>query len=95
MESVDRPDTELTFLTKKDFLNRAATELFSIEPTVEQELKSFKEDDMLAIELSINSPAIVKKISDGNDVVAFMEKKFQEEGFTQDQINQAFRDAYG
>ena len=70
---------------------KCESEQFSVEANVEKNLKNFADEDVLALEVSINSPAIVMGVSSGNDVTDLMERKLAEEGINQEHINSSFK----
>lgn len=86
--------SQIEFLRKRDFAERKKAEDFFITPEAEKKLINFKDDDeIIAIEFSINSPATVNdilKIEDG-DVLRFMTGRFLKEGITEEQLNESFK----
>ena len=91
MEKIEIKKCETSFMTKSDFLEQKKSERFLVEPSIDQKLEKFKDNDVLAIEFSINSPAIVTDILDGNDIVKFMNDKFLREGLSTSDINNALK----
>ena len=91
MEKIEIKKCETSFMTKKDFLEQKKSERFLVEPSIDQKLEKFKDADVLAIEFSINSPATVMDILDGNDIVKFMSDKFLREDLSTSEINNALK----
>lgn len=91
MERIEIKKCETSFMAKKDFLEQKKSERFLVEPSIDQKLERFGDNDILAIEFSINSPATVIDISDGNDIVKFMNDKFLREGLSTSDINNALK----
>ncbi len=82
--------SSITILTKKTFEERQKSECFSVKHDVEEKLKIFSEDDILAFEVAVNSPAIVIGVKKVNGIVDFITNSFIEEGVEQKDINSAF-----
>ena len=91
MEQIEIKKCETSFMTKVNFLEQKKSERFLVEPSIDQKLEKFKDNDILAIEFSINSPATVTDILDGNDIVKFMNDKFLTENLSIIDINDAFK----
>lgn len=91
MEEKDIKKSSVSFLTKKEFNEQRGNEFFSVEPQVEEKLKSFSDDDLMALEVAVNSPAKVVAVHKIDSVVDFMNERFVKEGITKEQINAAFK----
>ena len=91
MAKIEIKECETSFMTKHDFLEQKKSERFLVVPYIDSKLENFKEDDILAVEFSINSPAMVIDVLDGNDIVKFMSDKLRKEGLSDTDINDSFK----
>lgn len=90
MEKMQVGKSSISFMTKKAFEERRSSECFSIKPEVEEKLASFADQDILAFDVSVNSPAQVVDVNKADKVVDFISSKLQKEGHKQTDINKAF-----
>lgn len=86
----EMPKSSISFMTKSEFIERKGSECFSVMPEVEEKLKGFKPEDILAIDVDVNSPAVVTDVHLVEGIVDFMNQRFEDEGLTRDEINQSF-----
>lgn len=89
-DKINMGKSTVRFLTKKEFIDRKSYEYFSVQPNVEEKLKQFNDEDILAVDISINSPAIVTDIQKIENVVDFMNQRFSKEGLTKQEISKSF-----
>lgn len=80
----------LSFLPKKEFIKRISSECFKLDYSIEKELDKFDDEDILGIDIRVNSPAEVVSISKVGNIIDFLTQKLNEEGISQDQINKGF-----
>jgi len=80
------------FITKKQLIASLSNENILVAGGIQEKLDTFQDNDMLAIELTINSPAKVVGITllDMN-IVDFMISKLINNGTSRDEINEAFK----
>ena len=89
-EMIDIKMSSVSFISKKDFMEQRGNECFSVDPNVEDKLRQFDDNEIMALEVSINSPARVVDIVKFENIVDFMINRFEREGFTKKQINNSF-----
>jgi len=89
-EKVDIGNSSVSFISKKEFMGQMGNECFSVDPSVEEKLKSFADDDVMALEVSINSPARVVDIVKFENIIDFMSERFEREGLSRKEIDDAF-----
>ena len=87
----EEQNSEIEFLTKRELIISLRTEKISVKPELEEKLKSFAEEDVLAVELEVNSPATFVGISLFNiPIVDFIQKAFEKDGIKKEVVNEAF-----
>ncbi len=83
----------IEFIRKEEFMERKKDEAFIVAPIVESKLKDFFDNEVMALEFSINSPLTVidiHKIKD-EDVIGFINDRFKIEGLSEKEINESFK----
>ncbi len=84
-------NSEFEFMTKKDFIQRLGSENLTLKQEVEEKLKTFDEETVLAIEMTINSPIKVIDIKQFNvPIVDFINDIFEKDGIKKEVVNKAF-----
>ena len=79
-----------SFMRKKEFAERTGCEFFSVSPEVEEKLKSFQDEDVLALDVSVSSPAKVIGVSKVDNIVDFLNGRFSHEKVSVADINKSF-----
>nr|MBI4156985.1 hypothetical protein [Candidatus Woesearchaeota archaeon] len=84
-------NSEFEFMTKKEFIEKLGGEKLTVKPELEEKLKTFDENTILAIEMTINSPIKVIDIEQFDiSIVDFINKKFEEDGMKREVVNEIF-----
>lgn len=90
MDEITMRKNSVSFMTKKDFIERKGSECFSVSQKAEDKLKTFRDEDILAIDVAVNSPAVVEDISKVDGIVDFINNRFISEGLKDKEINESF-----
>lgn len=91
MDEISIEKSSVSFMTKKEFIDRKTSECFSVTEKAEKKLSGFDDNDILAIDVSVNSPATVVDINKGEKVIDFLHKRFTEEGVSLKDMNESFQ----
>jgi len=84
-------NSDFEFLTKIELIGRFRSENIVITSDVENRLKDFENDDLLAVELEVNSPLKIISLSQFKiSIVDFINDTFEKDGIKKEVVNRIF-----
>ncbi|MBI4181577.1 MAG: hypothetical protein HY520_01260 [Candidatus Aenigmarchaeota archaeon] len=84
---------DIQFMTAEELREQITSKKIPFSPDLEAKIKDATEFDVIAVDVSINSPAQIMdvEVMKNGDIVPFLIERMKREGINQEQINDAFK----